>query len=115
MNLWHFSALTAGICALWTLGCALYVASAARGMASLAKLTRSHESRIASLQESTELLTAELERLAQRVKMQRVRNATEHATKSKSAGDMPDPVAYPNEWRAAMNRKIAEAKTGVKL
>jgi len=67
------------------------------------------------LTESLELLQIEVERLANRVKMQRVRNATEHGQTRPGNGSMPDPISQPNEWRTAMNRKLAEAKTGVKL
>jgi hypothetical protein len=74
---------------------------------------RSALSRIASLSESLEATQLELERLSNRVKMQRVRNVTEHG--QKQSGDAPDPYREPNEWRAHMNRKLAQAKTGVKL
>jgi len=65
--------------------------------------------------ESLELLQTELERLSNRVKMQRVRNVTEHGRTQTGNGSMPDPRTNPEEWRLAMNRKLAEAKTGVKL
>lgn len=65
--------------------------------------------------ESQDILAQELERLANRVKMQRVRNVTEHGRARPGDGAMPDPMTQPNEWRTAMNRKLAEAKTGVKL
>jgi hypothetical protein len=65
------------------------------------------------LRESLEATQVELERLTNRVKMQRVRNVTEHGLKP--TGDMPDPYREPNEWRAAMNRKLAQSRTGVKL
>lgn len=110
-----FSALTAVICVLCLSGCVLIVRNAARVTESQARELRSLPSRVESLQESQKLMADELEHLAQKVKMQRVRNATDHATRSRSAGEMPDPHREPNEWRAAMNRKLAEAKTGVKL
>lgn len=110
-----FSALTAAICVLCLSGCVFIVRNAARVTESQARELRSLPSQIESLQESQKLLATELEHLAQRVKMQRVRNATDHATKSKSDGDSPDPYREPNEWRQHMSRKLAQAKTGVKL
>lgn len=92
----------------------LFARRAHRDSARLAPGLRSALSQMQSLQESHELLTQELARLANRVKMQRVRNVTEHGL-TRSGDGMPDPVAQPTEWRAAMNRKLAEAKTGVKL
>lgn len=73
---------------------------------------RSATLRVQSLAESLEACQVELERLANRVKMQKVRNTERGPIPS---GDMPDPYSAPNEWRAAMNRKLAQAKTGVKL
>lgn len=109
-----FSALTAAICVLCLVGCVLVVRNATRVTESQAQGLRSLPSRIESLQESQKLMADELEHLAQRVKMQRVRNATDHATKSKSAGDLPDAYTNPDEWRAAMNRKLAMQRIGGK-
>lgn len=109
-----FSALTAVICVICLSGCVLIVRNAVRDMGSQGQVLRSLPSRIESLQESQRLMADELEHLAQRVKMQRVRNATDHATKSKSAGDLPDAYTNPDEWRAAMNRKLAMQRLGGK-
>lgn len=73
---------------------------------------RSAISHVQSLRESVEAMQLELERLANRVKMQKVRNMERGPIPS---GDMPDPYREPNEWRAAMNRKLAQSRTGVKL
>ena len=107
-----FSALTAVICALCLSGCVLIVRNAARVTESQAQEMRSLPSRIESLQESQKLMADELEHLAQRVKMQRVRNATDHGTKSRSVGDLPDAYTNPDEWRAAMNRRLAMQRLG---
>lgn len=69
-------------------------------------------SRIQSLTESQDELRLELERLANRVKMQRVRNVTEHG--QRLTGEFPDPHSDPEGWRKAMNRKLAMNRIGVK-
>lgn len=108
-----FSALTVVICALCVVMSARFARSAAPGTASLAKRLHLAESQIGYLQESLKLTAAELEHLAQRVKMQRVRNATDHSIKSKSDGDAPDPYKDPEGWRKMMNSKLAKQKIGV--
>lgn len=106
------SAVLSTCCLILTV---LFARRARRELAPAARALRSFDSRLQSLTESQELLGQELERLANRVKMQRVRNATDHGQTQLGKGSMPDPVSHPNEWRTAMNRKLAEAKTGVKL
>jgi hypothetical protein len=65
---------------------------------------------VQSLQTSLEETQSALEHLANRVKMQRVRNATDHATgngKAKLGADgLPDPYTDPDGWRKAMNAKL---------
>jgi hypothetical protein len=112
MTLTAFFALTAAICVLSTAGCVLIVRNAVRDMGSPAADLRLRDAQIKSLRDSLELVSTELEHLAQRVKMQRVRNATDHAIKSRPDGDMPDPFKSPDEWRSAMNRKMAKQKMG---
>lgn len=74
---------------------------------------RSVTSRIASLSESLEATQVELERLSNRVKMQRVRNVTEHsASGPRPPGDVPDPYTDPDAWRKHMSRKLAMQKVG---
>lgn len=106
-----FYALTAtgSICSL--IG-AIYVAQrAAAERASLQKRLRSCELLIESTRTSLEETQQTLTETANRVKMQRVRNAANHATGS--SGD-PDPYRDPDGWRAMMTRRIALAKTGIK-
>lgn len=97
------------LCCLCLLGCVLNVQSARQGSESQRRLLRSCVSRLESLEESAELSKTELERLANRVKMQRVRNATDHATSSRPDGE-PDPAKDPAGWRDWKNRQL---KTGV--
>jgi hypothetical protein len=70
-------------------------------------MLRSHASRIELLEDSQQSAVTELTALANRVKMQRVRAATDHA--SRPAGD-PDPYTNPDEWRSVMNKRLAAAK-----
>lgn len=92
------SALAASWCAV----------SAIRRWSSLDKRIRSIESRQRSITDSLSGWSSELEALSQRVKMQRVRNATTHATKERDG--LPDPYKEPDAWRAAVNRKLAFGK-----
>ena len=69
------------------------------------------EFRLKSAETSISELTAELEGLAQRVKMQRVRNVITHAEKASSKTD-PDPYKEPDRWRDWMNSRLAKAKIG---
>ena len=106
----YFSALGA----ILSLCCALaafYVASnAARERESLARNTRLLASRVDSLASSMSEWSVELEGLANRVKMQRVRTAVTHLDPKSSPEKMPDPYKDPDGWRLAMNRKLAQAK-----
>jgi len=67
-------------------------------------------SRITSIETSLHELQDELQHLANRVKMIRVRNTTDHATgnsKPKTGPDgLPDPYTDPDGWRKAMNAKL---------
>lgn len=102
-----FNVLSVSTCILCTLA-AIYVAQRAiRERESLVRRLRSAELLLQSLQTSLQEVSTELETLAQRVKMQRVRNATNHATR---ANGSPDPYQDPDAWRQAMNRKLALAK-----
>lgn len=62
------------------------------------------ESSTRSLQDSATSQAETLEQLANRVKMQRVRNAVNHAARD---NDEPDPYRDPNAWRQAMNKRLA--------
>ena len=116
-RLWNaiFSVLSVVLCSCCLIGCVFVAQRARQSSVPQAAQIRSITSRQASLAESLEAMQLELERLSNRVKMQRVRNATEHGLPRAGNGSMPDPHSQPAEWRAAMNRKLAEAKTGVKL
>lgn len=106
-----FCASSAVLCAVCLIGCTRVARTVQENSVSLEAEVRLNASRIRSLTESHTLTVEELENLANRVKMQRVRNATDHATKkSARAGDMPDPYTSPDEWRAAMTKRLAEAK-----
>lgn len=83
--------------------------AAARAQGSLLRAAPSFESRIESLMNSRDEITAALDALAQRVKMQRVRNATDHATGPRA---IPDPYKDPDGWRAAVNSQLARGKLG---
>lgn len=115
-----FSALSAFACLL----CILSLWSAARNAAAVrdlrAAMTRwqewanslprnssstSFEARLSEVEET-------LATVANRVKMQKVRNAAEHATATKPTG-LPDPYLQPDEWRAAVNAKLSRSKFGL--
>jgi len=68
-----------------------------------------NESRLKSLETSLAEQADALLEVANRVKMQKVRNAASHVT-SKPLDAMPDPYTDPDGWRKAMNRKMATAK-----
>lgn len=104
-------ASSAVLCVVCLIGCTRVARTVQENSASLEAEVRLNASRVRSLTESHTLTVEELQNLANRVKMQRVRNATDHATrKSGPAGDMPDPYTAPDEWRAAMTKRLAEAK-----
>jgi hypothetical protein len=69
------------------------------------------ESAVRSLRGVQTDLAGTLEQVANRVKMQRVRNAATHG--ENSPGE-PDPYKNPDEWRTAMNKRLAATKLGGK-
>lgn len=73
---------------------------------------RSCELRLQSLEDSRTETLQTLADLANRLKMQRVRAAAKHA--EGSPGE-PDPYTQPDEWRKLANKRLSEAKLGVKL
>lgn len=104
------SAVLASCCLI---GCVFVVQRARAVSGPQVAQIRSVVSQQASMNESLQELQTELERLANRVKMQRVRNATEHGTGPKRAGDeLPDPYTQPDEWRRAANRQLALKQLG---
>lgn len=71
-------------------------------------------SRITSLETALSETQDALETLANRVKMQRVRNAANHiGEKSARTNADPDPYREPDRWRDWMNGKLARARVGV--
>lgn len=61
--------------------------------------------RVDSLTTQLEEVAVALGDLAQRVKMQKVRNAANHVR-----DEMPDPYRDPDGWRRAMNSKLSRGK-----
>jgi hypothetical protein len=104
-----FCALSAATSILWAMRANSAARRAERAPASLLARVASCESRIESLTTSRDELTVALDALAQRVKMQRVRQATDHATGPRG---LPDPYKEPDRWREAMNAQIARGKLG---
>lgn len=70
-------------------------------------------SRVDSIDTKVEELGLTLSTLAQKYKMQKVRNAANHVAETGDAGAMPDPYRDADGWRKAMNAKIARAKVGL--
>jgi len=109
-----FCVSSAILAACSLVGCVLVVRNAVADAESKARALRSVPSRIESLQESVDGLQTELERLANKVKMQRVRNVTEHQPTARSRpGDEPDPYKNPDEWRTWINDKMARNRHGI--
>ena len=89
------------------------VTSCEQSLSDLSKLYSSSSSSALStrLSECEESLTV----LANRVKMQRVRTAANHADESnrKNADGLPDPYKDPDAWRNAVNSRLARGKFGL--
>lgn len=99
-----FSVASVGLCVLCTLANLYIVRSAQAARASQDRKLRSLESAQHSLTTLTQEQSELLEALANKVKMQRVRNVVAHSAGSKTA--MPDPYRDPDAWRKAMNAKL---------
>lgn len=69
------------------------------------------ESRIKSLETSLTDTQDALEEVANRVKMMKVRSAARHV--QEKASD-PDPYTQPDEWRRAMNKRLADSRQPIK-
>lgn len=108
--MYEFSiALTAIGFATW-LALTLFVARTAAHVRELRdQFARFKRSDTESLQLQLRELSETVEQLANRVKMQRVRNAINHVP-DKPSTDLPDPHKDPDGWRRAMNAKLALAK-----
>lgn len=104
-----FCALSAAASIAWSARAFSAARRAERAPASLLARVASLESRVESLTSSRDELTVALDALAQRVKMQRVRTAVDHATGPRG---LPDPYKNPDEWRAAVNSQLSRGKLG---
>lgn len=62
-----------------------------------------------SLSARLDELEQTVEVLANRVKMQKVRNAALHAERERPGG-LPDPYKEPDRWRDAVNKRLASSK-----
>lgn len=102
-----FNVWSVAICILCTLVAISAALRATLALESLHRKLRSVESQQRSMQTSLSEYSETLEGLAQRVKMQRVRNATNHIREKNSD---PDPYTSPDEWRKAINRRLAIGK-----
>lgn len=73
--------------------------------------TSLRESPVSSLGERVTQVEDAMELLANRVKMQRVRQAATHAEgAAKKTDDLPDPYRDPDGWRNAMNARLTRGK-----
>lgn len=85
------------------------VRTVARVQALQDQFARLPVSRIESLATAQAELADTMEALANRVKMQRVRNAANHVP-DQAPSSIPDPHRDPDGWRKAMNAKLALAR-----
>jgi len=98
------SVLSVLACILSALAMKFAVRAARDAAASLRAPPHLSESRLKSLETSVAEQADALLEVANRVKMQRVRNAANHATGQPST--MPDPYRDPDGWRKAMNSRL---------
>jgi len=105
-----FSALAAILSAGCLMGCVVLVQTAGRERESLHVRVRSCESRTESLVHSLNDIQNTMEVLANRVKMQRVRNSALHALGS--TGGEPDVRTDPEAWRAWKNAQLRAPRSG---
>lgn len=103
-NAWNASAFFLSILAVLS---AVRNAIQLRGLQD--QLVQSSASRVKLLETSIAELRDELEGVANRLKMMRVRAATNHVRESTAE---PDPYKDPDAWRRSMNRKLADKIRG---
>lgn len=102
------SALSATLAVCCLIATFFVARRAARAAEWLPGKVASLESQLALQQRLTNDLAETLTELANRVKMQRVRNVVQHG----STTALPDPARDPEGWRKAMNRSLAERRIG---
>lgn len=102
-------ALTVIALAISCVAALLTARTAVRVQALQDQFARFKRSDTESLQLQLQELTETVTQLANRVKMQRVRNAINHVP-DKPSSDLPDPHRDPDAWRKAMNAKLALTK-----
>jgi len=69
-------------------------------------------SRLQSLETSQAEMLAELQAIANRMKMRDVRAAANHVGRTSGPSADPDPYKDPDAWRKMMNTRLAQAKLG---
>lgn len=69
--------------------------------------------RLGSVERSLAELTATMQELANRVKMQRVRAAVNHVPDRPVDESLPDPYRDPDGWRKAMNERLTRNRHGL--
>lgn len=106
-----FNVLSVSSCILSMLACRYAVRAVTVAQELQAQNEHSPASRMASLEASQSELLEELQNLANRVKMMKVRRAADHVDDAKPrAGAMPDPYKDPDGWRTAMNSRLGKGK-----
>lgn len=106
----EFSIALGAIALVISIATALFLArTVVRVQALQDRYARLPVSRIESLATAQAELAETMEALANRVKMQRVRNAANHVP-DLAPSSIPDPHRDPDGWRKAMNAKLALAR-----
>ena len=110
-----FFALSVTVCIVCSAVSLSAVRLATRASESARRRLSSCESRVELLEDSHKQALTLMADLANRLKMTRVRAANAHSVPNPDASIAPDPYKDPEAWRKMMNRRMAEAKTGMKL
>lgn len=99
-------ALSAILCLLCLTGCLLAVRNAIRDSESTPDRLRFVELRSASLQQSLNGIEEQMLLIANRLKMQKVRNAVTHVREGSRPDGEPDPLTDPEAWRSWKNAQL---------